>query len=1418
MRLFLRFKYKKDMEKLTTFYKYFMVIILFTGMSTNVWAEHLPLSGKSYTIGNGEATDWTHKYETLSFTGVPDKLSFNYAYIFDVATIFGIKLGTPTLSYDNLSSTAQFFLRSIDDSKKGHGNIHMLYVEESADGNTWTTIWTNDEATDKDTHSSGDIQLSKSTRYLRFHHSCNFSNSYTNIKVTELKYVEDPEPASIDFGSAVINSGEVTKTSLINWCNIAPLSVTCLNPRFIVTPTSFGAVDTYGSQTLTVSYTHTNETGLNEGDIIISNGTYTKTIHVKANTTKRPQTIEWNADLAATGFAMNTEEQYPDATIAYVATSTSGGRITFTSDNPEVIEVIADTALLAKTVGTANITAHQAGDAEYSKVSATKLFTVTELLKQSIVWDQSFLGLLTTSGSVELTATATSGGPVTYTSADNSVVSVSGNVLTVVGEGETYITATQAGGEIDGHEYLPISQNNYVIVRNPASQCNGMALVQSSLTLNGSKKQQDYNLSGIPAVLTFTARHGEKNNSVWGSTSYSALIVDQYMYENGLWDWHEVYNQVVGTSDTQSGNITLDESATKLRIRTLETGTDHTITNIRVTNAKFLRADLAEIDDNAEFNTTWTKEITISHSNIDFMTLSTTQGLLNLNQTTLGEGCNDFGDDEFTVSFTPHEKNVDFYDTVVITDNKENPSTLRIPVHITSTGLHQTINGFELPAEALTTAEIPAFAATATSGLEVVFLSSDSTVAYVENNRLVVLSAGTVAITAYQAGDDKYDPASDTKTITLSLTPVEITVAPTASALVVGESLAQSVLTGGEASVAGTFAWQDETITPEEGERAYTVLFTPADTAIYAAATVNVTVQTTFTKHDQSIVWNDEIPELYPNRTFDLTAYATAGLEVSFLSSDSTVAYVENNELRTLKVGQATITAVQAGNEFYNAAEPVAKTVTVVRIPDAYGDYAIAFCKGDSVEYQGVWYKEAGTTDVLLEEKNLLGGDSIVRLTVTVYPVYAFDEYLEIYAGTDTTWQGHDLSEIFPVADTTIVSEYKSLNDCDSTYMLHLTVLAPTRHGIYDAAICQGDSVEYEGKWYYGAAQEEVTLAQKNYYGGDSIVTLTVAVHPVYAFNEEMTMYAGADSVWQKKNLSELTVGDTTIVAEYKTIHGCDSTYTLLLHVLTPPTHYGELNVSLCSGEKFVYEGKTYKKTTTATVVLAQKNMYGGDSIVELTVNVYPKMLMESSMTIIMGTDTTWENIDLSVLPVGDTTLVAAYKNIQGCDSTFTLHLTVEPIPTAYGEYEAAFCEGDSVEYAGTWYHEAAVYEIPLDEKNTLGGDSIVRLTVTVHPVESTEETRQIMLGTQEIWNEIDFSALPLGDTTLVVKGTTAYGCDSTHTLYLTVVENTATAIDQTQADLQPAAAKELRNGLIYIRKGDDLYDVCGRKVETVRL
>ena len=46
-------------------------------------------------------------------------------------------------------------------------------------------------------------------------------------------------------------------------------------------------------------------------------------------------------------------------------------------------------------------------------------------------------------------------------------------------------------------------------------------------------------------------------------------------------------------------------------------------------------------------------------------------------------------------------KNQEFKDTIVITDGKEQPSTIEIPVRLVTKGLNQSINDFDLPAEAL---------------------------------------------------------------------------------------------------------------------------------------------------------------------------------------------------------------------------------------------------------------------------------------------------------------------------------------------------------------------------------------------------------------------------------------------------------------------------------------------------------------------------------------------------------------------------------------------------------------------------------------------------------------------------------------------------------------------------------------------
>lgn len=771
---------------------------------------------KGIVLGNttGGGFNWDDKYVILHFEGIPDKLTF------EIGTK-GLAGGPTDVEwYVKESPNTTFDGGNIWQSSDGQGGMDLTAIQP--------------------------IQLDPTTRYIKICYSGNFGGYVHNLHISELKYVQDPEPASVDFGSKVINSGEVSKEVNINWCNIAPLTLTSSNPRFTVSPSVFGNYEQLGSQTITISYTHTNEVGANEGDITISNGTaaYNKTIHVTATTTKRPQSITWDAELSATNFAMNVGEQYPDIVIPVVATATSNERVTFTSSDPDIIEVVADTALLAKAIGDVTITAHQAGNAEYDAVDAAQAFVVTNKRKQSIVWDQNLYGLLTTSGSVELTATATSGGEIIYTSANPSIVSVSGNVLTVVGEGETYITATQAGFEDAEGEWLGVTATNYVIVRDPASQCNEMALSVGVLTLNSSNSfTKEYTLSGTPTSLSFTAKHGEKSKGAWfQDPTYAPLLVEQYAKKDGVWGWYQVYNNVVGTDNTASGTVGMDETATKIRFRALETGTDHTINNIRIARKKYMRTNVSSVDETVECNAIWQQEITISHSNIDFMSISSKRGLVTLSTATLGEGCGDYGDDSFVASYTPTVKETEYKDTIIVTDNKAEATTLEIPVRLYAQGFNQTINGFELPAAAVATDEI-AVNATASSTLPVAYTSSDESIAYVQDGQLVILSDGTVTITASQEGNDKYNAATPVaQTIVISKAPVSITTVPTAAAITYGQSLSASELTNGEATVEGTFAWAAPETTPESGSSTYTVNFTPTQSGIYASASTLVTV------------------------------------------------------------------------------------------------------------------------------------------------------------------------------------------------------------------------------------------------------------------------------------------------------------------------------------------------------------------------------------------------------------------------------------------------------------------------------------------------------------------------------------------------------------------------------------------------
>ena len=102
-------------------------------------------------------------------------------------------------------------------------------------------------------------------------------------------------------------------------------------------------------------------------------------------------------------------------------------------------------------------------------------------------------------------------------------------------------------------------------------------------------------------------------------------------------------------------------------------------------------------------------------------------------------------------------------------------------------------------------------------------------------------AAESVTFTPTDTAD--YNTATGTVMVTVNKATPTVTVWPTASALAVGQALSASVLTGGTASVAGTFAWTTPATIPVAGADAENVTFTPTDTTDYNTVTGTVTVR-----------------------------------------------------------------------------------------------------------------------------------------------------------------------------------------------------------------------------------------------------------------------------------------------------------------------------------------------------------------------------------------------------------------------------------------------------------------------------------------------------------------------------------------------------------------------------------------------
>ena len=796
-----------------------------------------------------------------------------------------------------------------------------FYVATSVDNKTYTTQWSNTKG------GNVEVELPKDANYVRLCYSGNLSGYYENIKVTELKYLNKPV-GNFKVGEKAIKSSESSNGLTIDWCNISAIEASISGTdaaKFKVASISNNAsMGNYGTAIINVTYSH-NTLGTHTATLKLSGNGTSYFVTLTGTTTKKTQTITWDEQ-------WNTPTIPIGKIVENAAKTISPLPIKYKSSNDTVIQIINDsTAFKAIAVGTATITAIQAGDDEWNDVSSEKEFTVTEKKIQTIVWNDNLTRLKTTDATQELTAqvyiilnhetnekklddkrTAL----LKYESGNIDVVSVSGKILTIVGEGETILTASIEGDE----NYEATSVTVPVKVRQPSAGCEDELLVNEpneveffQMNLNAITKDPiKINTSvGIPDKLTFQY-YGKK----W-ALSYKGTIKAQQSTDGGN-SWADIASGEVTpiVNEVKSITLQLDSKATHIRFMRPADGEGyHYVKGIVVTPAQYLETSISSITENAVVGDVITQDITINYSNVkDEVLIAHNEDVktISLSKDGLGNDCGDFGSATFTVTIVPTELGT-ITDNIVISDavSKMNV-TIPVTVHVQRNT--QTISWEQDLANIYTTDTLTL---NATAQTEVYYTSSDSTIAYAEGKVLKINKHGQVTITAVAVQSEKYEQATVSKNITINAIQPTVTSWPTVEPIAYAQALTTDMLVGGEAEVEGYFDWNTErnqTLVP--GTHDLAVRFVPTNTNYYAP--VDSTVAVTINKSAQSIVWNDSFENITVADSIVLTAYAQTSIE--YVVSDVDLAYItDNNVLYFTRGGNLQVTAYAIEDDYYLA-------------------------------------------------------------------------------------------------------------------------------------------------------------------------------------------------------------------------------------------------------------------------------------------------------------------------------------------------------------------------------------------------------------------------------------------------------------------------------------------------------------------
>ena len=189
-------------------------------------------------------------------------------------------------------------------------------------------------------------------------------------------------------------------------------------------------------------------------------------------------------------------------------------------------------------------------------------------------------------------------------------------------------------------------------------------------------------------------------------------------------------------------------------------------------------------------------------------------------------------------------------------------------------------------------------------------------------------AAGTAVqnVTFTPTDTTDYNTVTTSVNVTVDKATPTISMAPAASAITYGQELSSSTLSGGVASMAGSFAFTTPTTMPTAGTTAQSVTFTPTDTTDYNTVTTSVNV--TVNKATPAIAWTN------PAAIFSGTALSVAQLNASASVAGAFVYSPTNGAV--LPIGTNTLSTVFTPTDTadYNSVTD-AVSLVVLPIPPA---------------------------------------------------------------------------------------------------------------------------------------------------------------------------------------------------------------------------------------------------------------------------------------------------------------------------------------------------------------------------------------------------------------------------------------------------------------------------------------------------